>query len=219
MKEYRIIKNRRPIGQRFLLQEGEWTQRTSNLTGRTRRVFRYVWEKEFRTRREAAAYRDSLVKQVADSDGYIDLSDAYAAQHEAWAGDHDGAAGESEPAQAALAERIANHPMYSPSDLKYLRDKGYTDAEILAFWDRDHGMGHQPVEHRLTYAGTASEILRDVLKDNLSPEAVAAVVSYLQPVSTRSSAVNKEIEWFAEQLVELLGGHQQHSRLANELGL
>lgn len=119
----------------------------------------------------------------------------------------------------STAERIASHPMYSASDLKYLRNKGYTDAEVLAFWDRDHGMGHKPVEHRLTYAGTAPEVLRDVLKDNLSPEAVAAVVSYLQPVSTRSSAVNKEIEWFSGQLVELLGGHQQQTRLANELGL
>jgi len=118
----------------------------------------------------------------------------------------------------SIAERIANHPMYSPSDLKYLRNKGYTDAEILAFWDRDHGMGHEPVEHRLTYSGTASEVMRDVLKDNMSPEAVAAIVSYLQPVSTTSGTVNKEIEWFSGQLAELLGGYDQQTRLAGELG-
>ena len=122
-------------------------------------------------------------------------------------------------AKQTIAERIANHPMYSASDLKYLRNKGYTDAEILAFWDRDHGMGHEPVEHRLTYTGTAAEVVQNVLKDNLSPEAVAAMVSYLQPVSTRSSAVNKEIEWFSGQLLELLGGHEQQTRLAEELGL
>ena len=117
------------------------------------------------------------------------------------------------------ADRIANHPMYSPSDLKYLRNKGYTDDEILAFWDRDHGMGHEPVQHRLTYTGAAGEVMRDVLKDNLSPEAVAAIVSYLQPVSTKSGTVNKEIEWLSGQLVELLGGYDQQARLAEELGL
>ena len=119
----------------------------------------------------------------------------------------------------SIAERIARHPMYSPSDLKYLRKKGYSDQEILAFWDRDHGMGCKPVEHQFTYSGTTAEVVQEVLRDNLSPEAVAAIVSYLQPVSTRDSAVNKEVAWFSEQLVELLGGYEQQTRLANELGL
>ena len=109
--------------------------------------------------------------------------------------------------------------MYSASDLRYLRNKGYTDDEILAFWDRDHGMGHKPVEHRLSYTGTPAELLQQIVKDNLSPEAVAAIVSYLQPVATRDSGVNKEIEWFSGQLVESLGGYDQQNRLAEELGL
>lgn len=45
-------------------------------------------------------------------------------------------------------EMIRRHPLYSSSDLKYLRDKGYSDDEILAFWDRDHARGCKPVEHR-----------------------------------------------------------------------
>ena len=119
----------------------------------------------------------------------------------------------------STADRIADHPMYSDSDLKYLRNKGYSDTEILAFWDRDHGMGCKPVEHRLTYSGTTGEVVQEVLRDNLSPEAVAAIISYLQPVNTKDSAVNKEVEWFSGQLVQLLGGYEQHTRLANELGL
>jgi hypothetical protein len=57
------------------------------------------------------------------------------------------------------------------------------------------------------------------IREHVSPHAVAAIVSYLQPVSTKSGAVNKEIEWFSGQLVELLGGYEQQTRLAEELGL
>ena len=143
-------------------------------------------------------------------EGFIDLTAASEAQHEAWP---------KTTTKETTAERIANHPMHSLSDLKYLRKKGYSDSEILAFWDRDHGMGCKPVEHQFTYSGTTAEVVQEVLRDNLSPEAVAAIVSYLQPVSTKNATVNKEIEWFSEQLVELLGGYEQQTRLANELGL
>ncbi len=51
------------------------------------------------------------------------------------------------------AKRIRQHAMFSESDLRYLRVKGYTDEEILAFWDRDHAMGKEPVIH----AGTRIE--------------------------------------------------------------
>ena len=47
-----------------------------------------------------------------------------------------------------LESRIANHPMNTPSDLAYLRGKDYTNAEILAFWDRDLALGCEPVIHR-----------------------------------------------------------------------
>ncbi len=47
-----------------------------------------------------------------------------------------------------IAQRIAEHPMNTPSDLAYLRGKGYSDEEILAFWDRDHATGKPPVQHR-----------------------------------------------------------------------
>ena len=46
--------------------------------------------------------------------------------------------------------RMKAHPMYTPSDLAYFREKGYTDDEIIAFWDRDLARGHRPVEHWTT---------------------------------------------------------------------
>ena len=63
------------------------------------------------------------------------------------------------------------------------------------------------------------ETMLDAIRDQLSPPAVAAIVAYLQPVSTKDSAVNKEVAWFSERLVELLGGYEQQSRLSDELGL
>ena len=48
------------------------------------------------------------------------------------------------------AKRIRQHAMFSETDLRYLRAKGYTDKEILAFWDRDHAMGKEPVIHAAT---------------------------------------------------------------------
>ena len=61
--------------------------------------------------------------------------------------------------------------------------------------------------------------LRDLLQDCMSPQAVAAIVAYLQPVATKDPQVNKQVEWFSRQLVELLGGYEEQSRLADELGL
>ncbi len=46
-----------------------------------------------------------------------------------------------------LSKRLREHPMHSISDLEYLRRKGYDDAQILAFWDRDHAAGKTPVIH------------------------------------------------------------------------
>ncbi|MCL4196217.1 MAG: hypothetical protein KJZ69_01880 [Phycisphaerales bacterium] len=46
-----------------------------------------------------------------------------------------------------LNKRLREHPMHSVSDLDHLRRKGYTDEQILAFWDRDHAAGKTPVIH------------------------------------------------------------------------
>jgi hypothetical protein len=68
-------------------------------------------------------------------------------------------------------------------------------------------------------AGIDEQDLFDALKDNLSPQAVAAIVAYLQPAKTKDKAVNHELEWFAERLTELVGGAEQQCRLAEEVGL
>ena len=77
-----------------------------------------------------------------------------------------------------------------------------------------------PERHdHVAYEGDAAEVLKDVLRDNLSPQAVAAIVAYLQPARTKNKAVNHELQWFAERLTELVGGPEQQGRLAEEVGL
>ena len=68
-------------------------------------------------------------------------------------------------------------------------------------------------------AGIDEQDLFDALKDNLSPQAVAAIVAYLQPAKTKSPAVDREVRWFADQLTVLVGGPEQQNRLAEEVGL
>ncbi len=65
----------------------------------------------------------------------------------------------------------------------------------------------------------ASASLVDALRESLSPEAVAAIASWLQPARTNDENVDREIRWLAEQLAQALGGWDQQNRLAEELGL
>jgi len=60
--------------------------------------------------------------------------------------------------------------------------------------------------------------LRDLLEDCMSPQAVAAIAAHLHGiVNTKSESVNREVAWFAEQLLEMLG--DQYDALCEEVGL
>ena len=61
--------------------------------------------------------------------------------------------------------------------------------------------------------------LATAIRENLSPEAVAAIIAYLQPVATKDAKVNAEVEWFGRQLAELLGDYEQVNRLMEYVGL
>lgn len=113
-----------------------------------------------------------------------------------------------------LDDRLANHPMFSPTDLAYFRRKGYSDAEILAFWDRDHAAGREPCRH-----ATAENDLTETLREYLSPQAVAMVAAYLRPVDSLDTRAVREVRWFRELLIETVGGEDAFNRLAEEAGL
>lgn len=43
---------------------------------------------------------------------------------------------------------LKKHPMWSESDYRYFKGKGYSHEEIKAFWDRDHKEGNAPMIHK-----------------------------------------------------------------------
>ncbi|MBI1373719.1 MAG: hypothetical protein GC159_13415 [Phycisphaera sp.] len=56
------------------------------------------------------------------------------------------------------------------------------------------------------------------IREQFSPEAVAAIAAWLQPASTNNPAVDRQLQWFIEQLIEMLGT-DQYNALCEELGL
>ncbi len=68
---------------------------------------------------------------------------------------------------------------------------------------------------------TCDMTLDGALKDNLSPEAAAAIAACLvaRPTEAPNAAVNRELNWFTDSLVELVGGDEAFNRLCEELGL
>jgi hypothetical protein len=57
----------------------------------------------------------------------------------------------------------------------------------------------------------------DAIREHISPQAVAAIVAWLQPAHTNNPNVNREVRWFADQLAEMLG--PELNPLTEELGL
>jgi hypothetical protein len=72
---------------------------------------------------------------------------------------------------------------------------------------------------RVTVPENDEQQIFDAIREQLSPHAVAAIASCLQINRTNNSEVDRQVHWFAEELCKMLGGHEQQSRLAEELGL
>ena len=61
--------------------------------------------------------------------------------------------------------------------------------------------------------------LQEAIKDHFTPEAVAAIAAYLEPACCGDETVDRQIRWFVDQLVELLGGEEFFRQTCEELGL
>jgi predicted metal-dependent hydrolase len=74
---------------------------------------------------------------------------------------------------------------------------------------------------RVTVPESASvESMEDMLKENLSPHAVAAIAAYLRAaIGTNDPDVDKEVNWFQQKLEGLLANEQEFNALCKELGL
>jgi len=70
---------------------------------------------------------------------------------------------------------------------------------------------------QVAYAGEASEVLRDVLRDSLSPEAVAIVAACVDSEVVKDAKVAREVAWFRELLVKMVGSEEDIDRVCAEL--
>ena len=52
------------------------------------------------------------------------------------------------------------------------------------------------------------DALLDAIRENFSPQAVAAIAAHLRAAFTRDDEVNRQIQWLTEQLTNLLGSRQ-----------
>jgi len=104
----------------------------------------------------------------------------------------------------------AHEPMDEKTWREFIAASGWIDRPRR--YDAGNG-------RKVTVPENDEQDLFDAVGEQLSPHAVATIVAFLQPARTNNPDVDRQVHWFAEQLVELLGGNEQQSRLAEELGL
>jgi hypothetical protein len=104
----------------------------------------------------------------------------------------------------------AHEPMDEAAWREFLAASGWIDRP--ARYDAGHG-------RKVTVPENDEQDLFDAVREQLSPHAIAAIASCLQINRTNNSDVDRQVCWFAEQLVELIGGFERQSRLAEELSL
>ena len=72
---------------------------------------------------------------------------------------------------------------------------------------------------RVTVPENDESELFEAVREQLSPEAVASIISHLQGARTNNRDVDRQVHWFADELAKLLGGYEHQAHLAEELGL
>ena len=113
--------------------------------------------------------------------------------------------------QVAAPGRCESHePMGEQAWREFVAASGWIDRPRRY----DAGDGR-----KVTIPENDEQDLFDAVREQLSPQAVATIVAFLQPARTNNPDVDRQVRWFAEQLVELLGGDEQQAQLAEELGL
>ena len=63
------------------------------------------------------------------------------------------------------------------------------------------------------------DALRDAMKENFTPEAIALMVAHLQGATCANSNAQKQVEMFSQFLVDLVGGHKSANALFEEIGV
>ncbi len=79
-------------------------------------------------------------------------------------------------------------------------------------------------EHIPSTGAVDQAAFEQAIRDNLSPEGIAAIIAFLQPAAfykpanADAIAALQQVEWLADTLTEMLGV-DEHNRLMDQLGL
>jgi uncharacterized protein with von Willebrand factor type A (vWA) domain len=71
---------------------------------------------------------------------------------------------------------------------------------------------------KATKTTKANEALAAVIRDNMSPQAVALIAAHLQTINGDSDAAC-EARWFSDQLIAIVGGPDALNNLFEEVGV
>ena len=93
------------------------------------------------------------------------------------------------------------------------RAKAQVERDKIKTYDAGQGRHVTVPENPIS-----DETLFDAIKDNFSPEAVAAIAAYIQAANTKNRRVNQQLTWFASELVKMLGA-TGYAHLLEEVGL
>ena len=63
------------------------------------------------------------------------------------------------------------------------------------------------------------DALRDAMKENFTPEAIALMVAHLQGAKSENGNAQRQVEMFSQFLVDLVGGHKAVNSLFEEIGV
>lgn len=63
------------------------------------------------------------------------------------------------------------------------------------------------------------EVMVDAIRECLSPEAIATIIAYLQPVNVDDAKAQRQVEMFSDRLTEAVGGSDRFNRLMERVGL
>jgi len=80
-------------------------------------------------------------------------------------------------------------------------------------------------EHEtVAYSGDAVDVLKDVLRSQLSPQALAVIAQHIAEQSEEGAVpsdevVKEQVWWFQDRLREMVGGYEAQVRLAAEVGV
>jgi hypothetical protein len=113
--------------------------------------------------------------------------------------------------QVVTPGRVETHePMDEKTWREFITASGWIERPAM----HDAGNGRM-----VTVPENDESELFDAIREQLSPHAIASIVSHLQSARTNNQDVDRQVHWFTEELCKLLGGYEQQAHLAEELGL